>query len=42
MREDGNRFFLSNNDVWLTEFVDKKYISEVIVPSKYNKKEENN
>lgn len=42
MREDGDRFFLSNNDVWLTEFVDKKYISEVIVPSKYNKKEENN
>lgn len=41
MKEDGDRFFLSNNDVWLTEFVDKKYISEVIVPSKYNKKEEN-
>lgn len=42
MKEDGDRFFLSNNDVWLTEFVDKKYISEVILPSKYNKKEENN
>lgn len=26
MSEDGVKFFLSNNGVWLTEFVDKKYI----------------
>lgn len=26
MHKDGIKFFLSNNDVWLTEFVDKKYI----------------
>lgn len=26
MHEDGIKFYLSNNDVWLTEFVDKKYI----------------
>lgn len=27
MRNDGIKFYLSNNGVWLTEFVDKKYIS---------------
>lgn len=26
MHEDGIKFFLSNNGVWLTKFVDKKYI----------------
>lgn len=26
MSEDGNKFFLSRNGVWLTEFVDAKYI----------------
>ncbi len=26
MHEDGIKFFLSRNDVWLTEFVDAKYI----------------
>ena len=26
MFNDGNKFYLSNNDVWLTKFVDKKYI----------------
>ena len=25
MNEDGIKFYLSNNDVWLTDFVDKKY-----------------
>lgn len=28
MSEDGNKFFLSRNGVWLTEFVDAKYIIE--------------
>lgn len=27
MVEDGCKFYLSNNRVWLTDFVDKKYIS---------------
>lgn len=27
MVEDGCKFYLSNNGVWLTDFVDKKYIS---------------
>lgn len=26
MHEDGTKFFLSRNDIWLTEFVDVKYI----------------
>ena len=26
MHEDGNKFFLSRNGVWLTEFVDARYI----------------
>lgn len=26
MFNDGNKFYLSNNNVWLTKFVDKKYI----------------
>ena len=30
MHEDGIKFFLSRNDVWLTEFVDAKYIIKVI------------
>lgn len=30
MREDGIKFYLSNNNVWLTEFVDKKYLMFVI------------
>lgn len=30
MSEDGNMFFLSRNGVWLTEFVDAKYITEVV------------
>lgn len=28
MHEDGIPFFLSNNGVWLTQFVDKKYIKK--------------
>lgn len=34
MREDGIKFYLSNNDVWLTKFVDKKYIDEIISNAK--------
>lgn len=30
MREDGVKFYLSNNNVWLTDFVDKKYLMFVI------------
>ena len=30
MSENGNKFFLSRNGVWLTEFVDAKYITEVV------------
>ena len=30
MREDGIKFFLSRNGVWLTGFVDVKYITEVV------------
>ena len=30
MREDGNKFFLSRNGVWLTEFVDAQYIIDVV------------
>lgn len=30
MREDGVKFYLSNNNVWLTEFVDSKYITEIL------------
>lgn len=30
MSEDGNKFFLSRNGIWLTEFVDAKYITEVV------------
>lgn len=26
MVEDGCKFYLSNNDVWLTDYIDKKYI----------------
>lgn len=35
MREDGIKFYLSNNNVWLTEFVDSKYIAAILG---YNKK----
>ena len=30
MREDGIKFYLSNNNVWLTEFVDSKYIPAIL------------
>lgn len=30
MREDGVKFYLSNNNVWLTEFVDSKYIPAIL------------
>lgn len=30
MSEDGNKFFLSRNGVWLTEFVDAKYITGIV------------
>lgn len=30
MREDGVKFYLSNNNVWLTEFVDSKYIPTIL------------
>ena len=30
MHEDGIKFFLSRNDVWLTEFVDVNYIMGVV------------
>ena len=26
MVEDGCKFYLSNNDIWLTDYIDKKYI----------------
>ena len=29
MREDGIKFYLSNNNVWLTKYVDPKYIKEI-------------
>lgn len=31
MVKDNIKFYLSNNDVWLTKFVDKKYIKEVVI-----------
>lgn len=34
MVEDGVKFYLSNNNVWLTEFVDRKYITEIISNAK--------
>lgn len=30
MREDGIKFYLSNNNVWLTEFIDSKYIAAIL------------
>lgn len=30
MHEDGIKFYLSNNNVWLTEFVDSKYIVSIL------------
>lgn len=30
MSEDGNKFFLSRNGVWLTEFVDAQYIIGIV------------
>ena len=30
MHEDGIKFYLSNNDVWLTDFVDSKYIMDIV------------
>ena len=29
MKKDGIKFFLSNNGVWLTKFVDKKYLEKL-------------
>ena len=29
MHEDGKTFFLSRNGVWLTDYVDVKYINEI-------------
>lgn len=34
MREDGIKFYLSNNNVWLTEFVDSKYILAILGDNK--------
>lgn len=34
MVENGIKFYLSNNNVWLTEFVDRKYITEIISNAK--------
>ena len=34
MREDGIKFYLSNNNVWLTEFVDRKYILALLGDNK--------
>lgn len=34
MVNDGIKFYLSNNNVWLTEFVDRKYITEIISNAK--------
>lgn len=34
MREDGIKFYLSNNNVWLTEFVDRKYIAAILGDNK--------
>lgn len=34
MREDGIKFYLSNNNVWLTEFVDIKYILAILGDNK--------
>ena len=31
MKNDGIKFYLSNNGVWMTKFVDKRYIKEVII-----------
>ena len=33
MALDGIEFFISNNGVFLTRFIDKKYFKEVIIPS---------
>jgi RNA:NAD 2'-phosphotransferase (TPT1/KptA family) len=30
MSEDGNKFFLSRNGVWLSEFVEAKYIIGIV------------
>ena len=37
MYEDGVKFFLSRNDVWLTDFVDVKYISETTMEDNQQK-----
>lgn len=34
MREDGIKFYISNNNVWLTEFVDRKYIAAILGDNK--------
>jgi len=34
MCEDGIKFYLSNNNVWLTEFVDSKYILAILGDNK--------
>jgi putative RNA 2'-phosphotransferase len=30
MKDDGVKFYLSNNNVWLTDYVDSHYIIETI------------
>lgn len=34
MYDDGIKFYLSNNNVWLTDYVDSKYIVEIVMNAK--------